>query len=71
MRHLIGLVENSWASWKDFWNICNFILLLTEDDSALKVTSQITFLGLVANKPFANKNSVMTIYKAADLLIFS
>ena len=26
--------ENSWTFWKHFWNICNFILLLTEDDSS-------------------------------------
>ena len=36
---------------KAFWNICNFILLLTKDDSILKVMLP----GLVAYKPVAYK----------------
>ena len=35
--HLIGLIEHSQTFCKDFWNTWNFILLLAEDDSALKV----------------------------------
>ena len=34
------------------------MLLLTEDDSALTVSSQVTFRGLVAYKPFAYKKKV-------------
>ena len=36
-------------------SVWNFILLFTEDDSALKVAQQITFRGLVAYKRAAYK----------------
>ena len=45
--------ENNGTFWKYFWNIWNFKLLLTEDDSALKVASKITFRGLVAYRTVA------------------
>ena len=41
---------------KHFWSIWKIILLLTENDSALKVAKQVTFRGLVAHKPVAYKN---------------
>ena len=41
---------------KHFWNIENFILLLTGDDSALKVAEEITFQGMVVYKTDAYKN---------------
>ena len=34
---LIDLLKNNWPFWKHFWNIWNFILLFTKEDSALKV----------------------------------
>ena len=48
---------SKWASafWKHFWNIWIFILLLIENDSALKVAEQIPFRGFVIYKPVANK----------------
>ena len=51
----MGLIENSWAVWKHFWNILNFILLFYEDDSVLKVAGHITFQGLVAYKTVAKE----------------
>lgn len=53
IRHLIGLTENILTFWKRFWHIWNFVLLLIEDDSALKATWQIAFRGLVAYKTVA------------------
>ena len=47
----------NWTFWKHFWNIWNFILLLGEDDSALKVAQQIKFHGLVGCKAFAYKKN--------------
>ena len=44
-----------------FWNIWNFILLLTEDDSVLKVALKITFQGLAAYKPAAYKNIILLL----------
>ena len=44
---------------KYFWNIWYFIFLFNDDDSALKVTKQITFRGLVTYKPVAYKKSVL------------
>ena len=41
--------------WKHFQNIENFILLLTEDDSALKVAEEITFQGIFVYKTDAYK----------------
>ena len=51
--YLIWLIGNSWTFKKHFWNIWNFILLLTEDDSALNVAWKIMFQWLVAYKPVA------------------
>ena len=42
--------------WKHVWSIWKIILLLTEDDSALKAAQLVTFRGLVAHKPVAYKN---------------
>ena len=39
LQNLVGLIENSWTFQKHFWSTWNFILLLTEDDSALKSCS--------------------------------
>ena len=44
-----------------FWNIWNFILLLTEDDSVLKVALKITFQGLAACKPAAYKKIILLL----------
>ena len=41
------------------WKI---LLLLTEDDLALKAASQITFQELIAHKPVAYKNKKCTTY---------
>ena len=63
LRHLIGLIENTWTFWKYFWNIWDFILLLTEGDSPLKVAKQNTFQRLVAYKPVAYKKKVCITFK--------
>ena len=49
---------------KAFWNICNFILLLTKDDSILKVILP----GLVAYKPVAYKKKVYTKWRRREIL---
>ena len=35
-----GFIENSWTFWIFFFNTWNFILLLTEDNSALKLLNK-------------------------------
>ena len=50
--------RNNRTFWKHFWNIWDFILLLAENDSALKVSSQTSLRGLVAYEPIAYKNKV-------------
>ena len=57
---LIGLIENSWIFWKHFCYIWNFILLLSKDNSALKVAQQIRFRELVIYKPVAYKKHPLT-----------
>ena len=37
LRREIGLTENTWTFWKHFWCISNFLVLLTENNSALKM----------------------------------
>ena len=44
------VTENSWTFWKHFQNVWNFILLPTEDYSALNVAQQSTFRRLVIYK---------------------
>ena len=52
-------VENNWTFRKHLLDICNFILLFTGNDVALKVAWKITLRGLVAYKPVAYKNKCM------------
>ena len=52
------MIENRWIFWKQFWNIWSFILLLAEDDLALKIAEQITFRRTVAYKGVACKTGV-------------
>ena len=49
--------------WKTVGISKILILLLTEDDSALKVAQQIMFWGLVAYKPVAYEKSIFTYTK--------
>ena len=54
------LKGNSLTFLKHFWDIWDFILSLTEDDSALKVAQQIKFQGPVTYKPVVYKKSVLS-----------
>lgn len=61
-------MEISCIFWKHFYIFWNFLLLLTEGDSTLKFTLQITFQGLITYKQFSRKKVYVNkcVYKKKE-----